>query len=92
MAGKKKKPQGLHVSLAVSDCGCTGCETLRARWPRRNDPDEEMMVTEVTYEVAVRHYVTATSPNPTEEDVREAVARHLRAASFNVESVRATRI
>lgn len=54
--------------------------------------EQEMEITEVSYEVTVRHYVTETSPNPTEEDIREAVERHLSAASFELESVKAVRI
>lgn len=59
--------------------------------------DEERSVTEVTFEVTVRHYVDAGDPNPTEEDVRTAVERHLNGhpdaviSPYDVESVKVVR-
>lgn len=54
-------------------------------------PRPEKMPTEVIFEVTVRHFVTESDPNPSEEDIRVAVERHLDKA-FDVEQVRAERI
>jgi hypothetical protein len=52
---------------------------------------EYLEITEVSFELTVSHRATASDPDPTEEDIRVAVERHL-AETFDLHRIAVRRV
>jgi len=52
---------------------------------------DEREITELTFEVTIRHYVTDSTPNPTVDDIEQILDRRLSDLDFDIEQVSAVR-